>query len=77
MTPAARARTLAGLTIQEAARRAHISARYLRHVEHHGASYPLALRLARLYDTRIDIFLGGRGRPPIASRFRCKRREAT
>ncbi|HEX8236059.1 MAG TPA: helix-turn-helix domain-containing protein [Abditibacteriaceae bacterium] len=50
MTPAAKARQSAGLTIEQAAKRARIGVEYLRRLERHGgASYVLARRLARLY----------------------------
>lgn len=57
MTLASRARETAGLSIKEAARRAHISEAYLRQIESKGAPYTLARRLAALYECRVDVFL--------------------
>lgn len=63
-TQIALAREMAGLTIEEAARRARIGVQYLRQVERNGrASFTLAQRLCALYQCRLDIFLytgGGR-----------------
>ncbi len=57
MTLAKQAREAAGLTLREAARRARIGVPYLRRVEHQGAPYALARRLAYLYQCPIDLFL--------------------
>jgi len=57
MTPAQHARLSAGLSVDEAARRAHICEAYLRQVERQGAPYALARRLAALYHCPIDVFL--------------------
>jgi transcriptional regulator with XRE-family HTH domain len=55
--PAEEARKRAGLTLNEAARRARITPAYLKRVERLGAAYILARRLARLYACPIDVFL--------------------
>jgi hypothetical protein len=61
MTEAAQARAQAGLALEDAAKRAHVCTSYLRAVEiRGGASYSLALRLARLYGSSANIFLYGR-----------------
>lgn len=58
MTPAARARTTANLTPEQAARKARIGVRYLLAVERCGCdSLALAERLAALYGCRVDVFL--------------------
>lgn len=57
MTKAARAREAAGLSLEQAARRARICPAYLRHVERNGAGYALAQRLSRIYQCPIDCFL--------------------
>lgn len=54
---AERARELAGLTLEQAAKRARICPRYLRRVERAGANYALAQRLAAIYGCRIEVFL--------------------
>lgn len=57
-TPAEQARKQAGLTLEEAARRARICPAYLRRVELHGnAPYVLARRLASLYGCSMMVFL--------------------
>jgi hypothetical protein len=69
MTKAVLAREAAGLTPQQAARRARIRVAYLRQIEQHGAPFVLAERLARLYRCKIDIFLPvGRGTPTKSAR---------
>lgn len=58
MTPAMLARQATGLSVEEAARRAHICTAYLRTIERRGgASYGLAIRLARLYGCSANLFL--------------------
>ena len=58
------AREMAGLTVEEAAKKARVGVQYLRQVERNGrASFALAQRLCALYRCRLDIFLysgGGR-----------------
>ena len=57
------AREKAGMTIDEAARRAQVGCAYLRQVERNGrASFSLAKRLCALYQCRLDIFLYSGGR---------------
>src|SRR5579863_1246636 len=52
------AREKAGLSVEEAAKRARVCVPYLRAVERRGgASYVLAMRLARLYRCSATIFL--------------------
>ncbi len=51
------ARELAGLTLEDAAKRARVTPGYLATVERQGAPYVLAQRLSKLYDCRIDLFL--------------------
>lgn len=52
------AREQAGLTVEQAARRARVGAIYLLRIEKHGrAPFVLATRLARLYGCRCDLFL--------------------
>jgi hypothetical protein len=66
MTPATRAREAVGLTLDQAAKQARICSSYLRSVERRGgASYPLALRLSRLYQCSANVFLikGGETSP--------------
>lgn len=60
---AAAARRMAGLTVQEAARKLRVSPAYLTQVERQGAPYALARRLAALYGCSIGEFLypGGSG----------------
>lgn len=59
MSPVAHARTLRGLSLQEAATQAGISVGYLRKIERNGscASYPLARRLAWLYGCSLNLFV--------------------
>lgn len=59
MTPAKRAREQAGLTIEEAARKARVCPAYIRRAESgRGAvSYSLAMRLSRLYGCSANAFL--------------------
>lgn len=53
------ARELAGYSLDQAAKRAGVTTSYLRRIERSGGcSFLLAQRLARLYGTSIDIFLG-------------------
>jgi transcriptional regulator with XRE-family HTH domain len=57
-TNASRAREAAGLSLEQAARKARIGPRYLRGIElHGGAPYVSALRLARIYKCPITYFL--------------------
>lgn len=64
MTSAARARKSAGLTPLQAAKRARVSKDYLLRLERTGGiSFPLAQRLARAYNCRIDTFLSGNRTP--------------
>lgn len=72
MTLAAQAREAAGLSVQEAARRAHITEGYLRRIESKGAPYMLARRLAALYECRVDVFLPRKTSTPAKR----KRKEA-
>ena len=52
------ARVNAKMTVEEASRRARISAAYLRRIERGvGAPYALALRLSHIYATPMDRFL--------------------
>lgn len=64
MTSLASAREAESLSIEEIARRAEISVEYLKRIENGIAngggcsiSYPLALRLARLYRQSANVFL--------------------
>jgi transcriptional regulator with XRE-family HTH domain len=58
MTAAAIARMKAGLSLEEAAKRARVCSAYLRRIERSGGcSYPLAVRLARLYRCSANVFL--------------------
>ena len=57
VTLARAARELSGFSLEEAAKRARISPRYLRRIEQRGAPYVLARRLAALYQCPIDFFL--------------------
>jgi transcriptional regulator with XRE-family HTH domain len=59
------ARAKAGLTLDQAARRARITPAYLRHIERCGAPYTLAVRLAHIYRCSIHLFLypGLEGQP--------------
>lgn len=58
MSEAASARNRAGLSLEDAARRARICVSYLRRVERSGdCSYVLAMRLARLYRCSANVFL--------------------
>lgn len=62
MSEAASARDRAGLTLEDAARRARIGVSYLRQVERSGdCSYVLAMRLARLYRCSANVFLYTKG----------------
>jgi len=57
-TPAERARTRAGYSLQDAARKLNLSKRYLRQIERHGnAPLKTARRLARLYNCSGDVFI--------------------
>ncbi len=52
------AREKVGLSLHHAARRARISASYLRRIERHGGTpYILAVRLAHLYQCSIHVFI--------------------
>ena len=54
----AQARETAQLTVEQAARQARICPAYLRRIERHGgATYVLAMRLARLYSCSANLFL--------------------
>jgi hypothetical protein len=70
MSPARQAREKAGLGLEETARSARICVAYLRRVERSGGcSYPLALRLARLYRCSASVFLlKGGGLPERSKR---------
>lgn len=58
MTSASQAREAAALTLDVAARKARVSVSYLRRIERHGgATYALAMRLARLYGCSAHVFL--------------------
>lgn len=60
MSEAANARNRAGLTIEDAAQKARVCTQYLRGIERGRGtycSYPLALRLARLYGCSANVFL--------------------
>jgi len=58
LTDASRVRAEAGYSLQRAAKLARIEPEYLRRVENHGgASYVLAVRLSRLYQCSMQIFL--------------------
>jgi hypothetical protein len=62
MSEAAGARSRAGLTIEDAARQARVCVAYLRRVERSGdCSYPLAMRLSRLYRCSANVFLYTKG----------------
>lgn len=81
MTNAADARRAAGLTLEQAAKKARISPRYLRQVERHGANFALAELLAQIYRCEITVFLYpnpgvGGGTPTSASGRRRNRPEA-
>lgn len=55
---AAQAREAARLTVEQAARQVRICPAYLRRIERHGgATYALAMRLARLYGCSANLFL--------------------
>lgn len=64
MSRASDARETAGLTVAEAARLARVCPAYVRRAEKHGASYTLALRLARIYGCPVDHFLNVGRRSP-------------
>ncbi len=80
------ARERAGLSLEQAARRARIGPAYLRNIEcQGGAGYYLAQRLSAVYQCRIEIFLygpmpagsGGRGIDRSAlQRNRCHRKRS-
>lgn len=71
MSDAKSARMAAGLSVEAAAKRARISADYLKRVERRGAPYSLARCLARIYRCRIDLFLISRvAEPPKRRRGR-------
>lgn len=58
MTPAESARISAGLSVEQAARRARVCPQYLRAVERRGgASYGLAMRLAAIYGVSANVFV--------------------
>ncbi len=58
MTAAEKARMDAGMTTEQAAKKARVCCAYLRRVEQRGnAPYCLALRLAKLYACPINLFL--------------------
>jgi transcriptional regulator with XRE-family HTH domain len=60
--PAAQAREAAGFTIEEAAKRARVCVAYLRRIERNGScSFPLAMRLSRLYQCSANVFLYHQG----------------
>lgn len=57
-TAAQYARESAGLTLDQAAKRARVGRSYLRAIElHGGASYVLAMRLSHLYHCSIHVFI--------------------
>jgi hypothetical protein len=73
VTPATRAREQAGLSLMEAAKRVQVCVSYLRAIERRGgASFRLAMRLARLYGCSANIFLYG-PRDARKKRFEKKR----
>lgn len=51
------AREAAGLTIEQAAKKAGLSPEYLRRLERRGAPFYTAERLAAIYGCRMDVFL--------------------
>jgi transcriptional regulator with XRE-family HTH domain len=59
MTSAAQAREAAGFTLEQAAKKARICTSYLRAIEkgRGTCSYPLAMRLSRLYRCSANVFL--------------------
>lgn len=58
MSPVSHAREKVGLSVDEAARSASISTDYLKRIERLGnCSFPLARRLARLYECSVNVFL--------------------
>ena len=58
MSEATSARNRAGLTLEDAACQVRVCVSYLRRVERSGdCSYPLAMRLARLYRCSANVFL--------------------
>ncbi|MEN6415837.1 MAG: helix-turn-helix transcriptional regulator [Armatimonadota bacterium] len=57
VSKATKARLAAGLTLEEAAKRARVCVAYLRSVEREGASFVLATRLSRIYNCGMDEFL--------------------
>lgn len=62
MTLLRQARLSAGLTIEAAARSTRVSVDYLRRIELSGdCSYPLAMRLSRVYSCSANVFIQQRG----------------
>ena len=58
MSPAARARESAGLSLEQAAEQARICVDYLKRIERHGgASYVLGERLSRIYRCSANLFI--------------------
>lgn len=58
LTAARQARERAGLTLEEAAKRAHCSVAYLRRLElQGGVSWVMGMRLAHLYGCSCQVFL--------------------
>ncbi|HEY3265962.1 MAG TPA: helix-turn-helix transcriptional regulator [Armatimonadota bacterium] len=56
MTGAKAARLRAGMTLEQAARRLRWSVGYLREIERRGAPWTAAVRLAALYNERVECF---------------------
>jgi hypothetical protein len=83
-TPAEIARETAGLSLQQAAAKARVCPRYLRHTEPHGAFWQLARRLSCFYGCPIDVFLrrqprteGGAATKTRRRRGRSRRRQSS
>ncbi len=58
ITPSRLARERAGLSLEEAAKRAHCSVAYLRRLELHGGMpFIFAMKLAQIYNVSCQVFL--------------------
>lgn len=78
MTPATRVRIAAGVSLEQAARRAGVSPPYLRRLESSGGfPYPLACRLSAVLSCGIDTFLYSLTPKPKRSAGSKKKNETT
>ncbi len=70
------ARERAGLSLEDAAKKARVCARYLRDIERRGgAGYGLAMRLSRLYGCSANLFLYGEGHRTARTKQTAQRRQ--